>query len=812
MHGDSVAIIKRRRQDLHRDGVRDPVTASGRGRLKEDLESSTWPTIKLKLDSPLNFAIVGSKRHKSSGSSSFNTESGNASINLNTNVGDNDEDEGIVKLYVKSSQPPHQKDVPNHIVLVLESRKLRIVLLKLQCMISKFLRSAAAVVMNQYSVDKNDPKDVQLQNNDIMYDIASSVEISKFLRSAAAVVMNPYSVDKNNPKDVQLQNNDIMYDIASSVESGAEDEDYINKAMIHYQVETGLPFKFRHCWEVLKDSLKWQEIALPKFSIESSGGSKRHKSSGSSSFNTESGNASIDLNTNVGDNDEDEDKARAAGKNKGSKASGSSTMNDDALARLMVTEMAAQEKEQREIFLEIKRREVECRERELDMKHSKKKKRHRPQQPHVSKPTKSVDSQNPSVDQPKDLDSLSERIVSFTLDDNETNSSSSANRDDYDDAIEIFGSLTETGSSSGSSGTGSSGLSNCGEGFNGRSVGRSGKGNKGRVVAATGMVSSMLGKDYVPTSSRKRGVDKWKGVSNDDAEQFLCSMLSDDCELGMDLVKDVLCQCAYDVEKALDTLLELTAPLSDLSKSGQDQDENASSKDTRSYLECSYDSTDMTSDLASSSDSDLNMGFNSRNYYDVLAGFGTQPAPGPKSTSELTQDVLESLFKTGKSKKHEPSNMNWRNVVKKMESFGEAASAYANGKREYASYLSDQGRQCNEKARQADKRASQDIFNSRNKDFENLITIDLHGQHVKQGMKLLKLHLLFGAYVRSVRLFRVITGCGSHGVGKSKLKQSVINLLESENIDWNEENRGTLLIKLNGQREFSFLDSGSDSE
>ncbi|GKD40423.1 hypothetical protein Tco_1260630 [Tanacetum coccineum] len=40
-------------------------------------------------------------------------------------------------------------------------------------------------------------------------------------------------------------------------------------------------------------------------------------------------------------------------------------MNDDALARLMVTEMTAQEKEQHEAFLEIKRREVKCREREI---------------------------------------------------------------------------------------------------------------------------------------------------------------------------------------------------------------------------------------------------------------------------------------------------------------------------------------------------------------------------------------------------------------------------------------------------------------
>nr|GEV45314.1 hypothetical protein [Tanacetum cinerariifolium] len=104
-------------------------------------------------------------------------------------------------------------------------------------------------------------------------------------------------------------------------------------------------------------------------------GSKRHKSSGSGSFNTASGEASINLNTNVGDNDEDEvqevqrpesrDKARAAGKKKGSKASGSSNVNEVALARLMVTEMITQEKAERLTFLEIKMMEAECGEREI---------------------------------------------------------------------------------------------------------------------------------------------------------------------------------------------------------------------------------------------------------------------------------------------------------------------------------------------------------------------------------------------------------------------------------------------------------------
>ncbi|GJZ26618.1 hypothetical protein Tco_0570871 [Tanacetum coccineum] len=40
--GDGVSSIKRRRRDPSSDGVKNLATTSGRGRLKEDLESSTW--------------------------------------------------------------------------------------------------------------------------------------------------------------------------------------------------------------------------------------------------------------------------------------------------------------------------------------------------------------------------------------------------------------------------------------------------------------------------------------------------------------------------------------------------------------------------------------------------------------------------------------------------------------------------------------------------------------------------------------------------------------------------------------------------
>ncbi|GJR41895.1 hypothetical protein Tco_1309998, partial [Tanacetum coccineum] len=42
LRGDGVAGIKRHHRDIYGDGVRNFTTASGRGRLKEDLESSTW--------------------------------------------------------------------------------------------------------------------------------------------------------------------------------------------------------------------------------------------------------------------------------------------------------------------------------------------------------------------------------------------------------------------------------------------------------------------------------------------------------------------------------------------------------------------------------------------------------------------------------------------------------------------------------------------------------------------------------------------------------------------------------------------------
>lgn len=81
-----------------------------------------------------------------------------------------------------------------------------------------------------------------------------------------------------------------------------------------------------------------------------------------------------------------------------------------------------------------------------------------------------------------------------------------------------------------------------------------GKGLRGsrqkRIIAVTGTVSTVLGKDYVkasPCPCPRSGWAKSRGFSNEvvqevDAEQFLCSMLGDECELSLAVVRDVLCK------------------------------------------------------------------------------------------------------------------------------------------------------------------------------------------------------------------------------------------------------------------------------
>nr|XP_004301200.2 PREDICTED: uncharacterized protein LOC101301787 [Fragaria vesca subsp. vesca] len=300
-------------------------------------------------------------------------------------------------------------------------------------------------------------------------------------------------------------------------------------------------------------------------------------------------------------------------------------------------------------------------------------------------------------------------------------------------------------------------------------------------------MNQRFGNGYVAATATKKA-----------AEQFLLSMFGDEPEISLGVVQKVLGRCGYEVEKALDALLEVS--------SSSRKSQCSSSEQTR------------------------------KNYAEVLAG----PPPQAHSCmgASLSHTVMESLFNSPKRSDEEPRTMDsckkrvvhdhslgpeldvakgseydayrreakqhWDSVKSCHE---KAATAYSNGSKAYASYLSEHAKAKVKMAREADEKASQEIFKAKNRDKGikgDVLTIDLHGQHVNEAMKLLKVHIQYGTDSQSLRFLRVITG---HGAGKSIVKQSVIKFFQREGIKYSEENPGAVMIKLASQRDcFRYMD------
>ncbi|MQM07548.1 hypothetical protein Taro_040385 [Colocasia esculenta] len=95
-----------------------------------------------------------------------------------------------------------------------------------------------------------------------------------------------------------------------------------------------------------------------------------------------------------------------------------------------------------------------------------------------------------------------------------------------------------------------------------------------------------------------------------------------------------------------------------------------------------------------------------------------------------------------------------------------AAVAYSKGERAHASYLSEKGKFYGKLAREADEKASREIFEASFS--ESLLDA---------------VHMVL-----------------------------VIGLVQKEGIEWSEDNPGTLVLRIDGLKEYSFMTSDSDSE
>ncbi|XP_020525016.1 SMR domain-containing protein At5g58720 isoform X4 [Amborella trichopoda] len=312
--------------------------------------------------------------------------------------------------------------------------------------------------------------------------------------------------------------------------------------------------------------------------------------------------------------------------------------------------------------------------------------------------------------------------------------------------------------------------------------------------------------------------------SHEAAENFLCSMLGEGCELNMVVIKDVLCHCGYDIEKSTNMLLALSSSSFGVSDDGTSSPYKISSEGSmETDLSSDFQTVDQALELKFPQlckwlyEIPQSAEYNSRDDSDLMHVHGAHILSHPgMCEGDPQQKVLETLFNIPESTEHEPKYMDWKSVTNKLEASGEglkfqsgelqpslveasvgkgdeykffrkparlhwddmkslykrAATAYTKGEWANAAHLSEKGRACKRMARKAEESASKRIFELRNKGVQNEVTIDLHGQHVKEALRILKFHITLFTCTPVIQRLRIITGRAAQGVARG-IKQSV---------------------------------------
>ncbi|XP_057513692.1 putative nuclear RNA export factor SDE5 isoform X1 [Actinidia eriantha] len=131
------------------------------------------------------------------------------------------------------------------------------------------------------------------------------------------------------------------------------------------------------------------------------------------------------------------------------------------------------------------------------------------------------------------------------------------------------------------------------------------------------------------------------------------------------------------------------------------------------------------------------------------------------------------------------------------EYYKAAVDAFGKGDHALAGRLMDEGQFYHGKAREADEESVGMIFEDRNEETEETVSLDLHDQGAREAISLLKSHLSSLSGIPSMKFLKVITEMNGGEISKRTCKRLIIKLLKKESISWIEgENPGTILIRL----------------
>nr|XP_009397946.2 PREDICTED: putative nuclear RNA export factor SDE5 isoform X2 [Musa acuminata subsp. malaccensis] len=393
-------------------------------------------------------------------------------------------------------------------------------------------------------------------------------------------------------------------------------------------------------------------------------------------------------------------------------------------------------------------------------------------------------------------------------------------------------------------------------------LGKNSKGTKPKKLSVSvGTISSVLGKKYVGVpSSRNESCETTKPpkleikeqmldvlesesfmpnsvqsstLNDKDVEEFLFSMLGDGFKLSMDVIRDVLGCCGYNMKKSMEELLIISSNTLEKGKAVDYDDlRKSAGKGSQTekfpYEDCCPNSPSSVRNIPRHSSMEQK---NSNLPMEVIQslfnvperseeeqkikrremGLNRMRVVGQKAVTKPLEDlVLSSTTDIPNIRQvvndvaeedddyqvlRRAAKLHWDSMKQYYEA---AVDAFTRGDNEAASYHIEQGKYYNQKAREADEKSAAMLVEPRKTSNKDEITLDLQPHCAKEALKLSKLLLCSLADIPTLRYLKLVIGADSEDRKQGKKRRLVLKLLENESIKWTEsdDNSGTIYIQL----------------
>uniref|UniRef100_A0A0E0K2V1 DUF1771 domain-containing protein n=1 Tax=Oryza punctata TaxID=4537 RepID=A0A0E0K2V1_ORYPU len=339
--------------------------------------------------------------------------------------------------------------------------------------------------------------------------------------------------------------------------------------------------------------------------------------------------------------------------------------------------------------------------------------------------------------------------------------------------------------------------------------------------------------DFNGKADKSDSAPKRETLNNRDIEEFLFSMLGEGFKLSMDMIREVLGSCGYDIKKSMEELMSVSTK--DTGKKAEDKHYDAAGQCSSTKGSCLESQSTLRNGSAYSlrgkrhSSSQISPGELLESIFTVPERSEEEPigkryelganrnrVPDQKPVVEPLEDISSDTkpypVKVILSKElvahNEEDYQNYRRAAKQhwdmmKQYYEKAVDAFREGNQKEVEYLLGQGKHYYMMARLADEKSSAEIVKSKKVESKNELCLDLRGQDPANVANLVRLHLRQLSNIPSFEYLKVITGAEDGSFKSGQRRRKVMKYLEKKSIVWTEEesNPGTIFIPINQKQD-----------